>query len=55
MKRFILFILLWLTVGGIVCSCYTLGPNDPDARKIHEQFPEHSGGWLLTNNTERCK
>ena len=35
-----------------VAGCYTPGPNDPSAADIHNQFPEHSGGWLMvTNNT----
>jgi hypothetical protein len=46
-------LVLALMLGLVfVAGCWTAGPGDPSAWDIHNQFPEHNGGWLMvTNNT----
>ena len=45
----------------LVSGCWTIhypskpDPAGPSAWDIHNQFPEHSGGWLMATNSGSVK
>ena len=43
---------LAIAAGLLVAGCRSADITGPSAADIHNQFPEHHGGWLMvTNNT----